>query len=339
MAKSPITINDLARELNVAPSTVSRALNNSPKISDLTKQKIVKKAAELGYNLNMVASSLSRSRTNTIGVVIPFLNNFFYSEVVNGIEELAFNKGYRILIAQTRNSFDKEKEILRTMSATRVDGIIACLTTETTNTDHLKILSANDIPLVLFDRVRFDFPCRKVIIDNYSAMQQSVAHLARSGYKKIAHLGGPITCNISSEHAKAFKETLKREGLPLLTQFHLSTDLTEEDIMEAIKIWLTSRLKPDAIITATSYAALVVSKLIKEQKLSIPEDIALSSLTSEPALQFVEPQITSVALPGRDTGKTSMDYLLNEIEHKEQKSDTTIKPYQLIIRNSSFRNK
>ena len=339
MAKSSITINDIARELNVAPSTVSRALNNSPKISDFTKQKIIEKAEKLGYNLNMVASSLSRSRTNTIGVVIPFLNNFFYSEVINGIEEIAYNKGYRILVAQTRDSFDKEKEILRTMSATRVDGVIACLSSETTTTDHLRSFSAGGIPMVLFDRVRFDFSCRKVVIDNYSAMQQSVSHLARSGYKNIAHLGGPSTCNIYSEHAKAFKETLKKAGLPLLPQFHLSTNLTEEDIAEAVGIWLNAEIKPDAIITANSHAALVVSKLIREQKLSIPEDIALTSLTCEPALHFVEPQITSIELPGGDTGRTSMTYLLNEIEQGEQKNDTTIKPFQLIIRNSSFRNR
>lgn len=338
MAKSSITINDIAQELNVAPSTVSRALNNSRKISDVTKKKIVDKAEELGYNLNMVAASLSRRETNTIGVVIPGINNHFYSQVVNGIEELAYNKGYRILIAQTRDSAAREKEIMRTLSATRVDGVIACLSLETKNTDHLHNLTKNEIPLVLFDRVNYDFPCQKVIVDNYSAMTQIVSHLARSGNKNIAHLGGPVGCNIYSEHARGFKDALKKNFLPLHPQFHLSSDLTEEDITEAMKIWLSHEIKPDAIITANSSAALLVSKLAKELNISIPVDLAIVSLTSEPALRFVEPQITSIELPGTEMGRTSMEFLLEKIQHPDQNFNTTIKPFQLIIRNSSFCN-
>ncbi|MDA3866028.1 MAG: LacI family DNA-binding transcriptional regulator [Salinivirgaceae bacterium] len=338
MAKSSITINDIARELNVAPSTVSRALNNSRKISDATKKKIVDKAEQLGYNLNMIAASLSRRATNTIGVVIPAINNHFYSQVVNGIEELASNKGYRILIAQTRDSVAKEKEIMRTLSATRVDGVIACLSLETKNTDHLHNLTKNEIPLILFDRVNYDFPCQKVITDNYSAMTQSVSHLARSGNKNLAHMGGPLGCNIYTEHARAFKDALKKNNLPLQPQFHLSSDLTEEDITEAMKIWFSQELKPDAIITANSSAALLVSKLAKELNISIPKDLAIVSLTSEPALRFVEPQITSIELPGIEMGRTSMEFLLEKITNRDQNFNTTIKPFQLIIRNSSFHN-
>lgn len=338
MAKSSITINDIARELKVAPSTVSRALNNSRKISEATKKKIVEKAEELGYNLNMVASSLSRKTTNTIGVVIPVINNHFYNEVVNGIEEIASNRGYRILISQTKESFHKEEEIMRTMSATRVDGVIACLSRETKTTGHLIKLEKSNIPLVLFDRVNYDFQCRKVIIDNFSVMEQSVSHLARSGYKNIAHLGGPTSCNVYSEHARAFSETLKKENLPLHPQYHLASDITEEDISEAMKIWFSLKVKPDAIITVNSNAALLVSKLAKELHLAIPENLAIVSLTSEPALQYVEPQITSVELPGTDIGRTSMKYLLEEIRYRNRKFDTTIKPFQLIIRNSSFHN-
>jgi LacI family transcriptional regulator len=338
MGKSSITINDIAQELNVAPSTVSRALNNSRKISDATKKKIVDKAEELGYNLNMVASSLSRRETNTIGVVVPNINNHFYSQVVNGIEEIAYNKGYRILITQTRDSVAREKEIMRTLSATRVDGVIACLSLETQNTDHLHSLTKNDIPLILFDRVSYNFPCQKVIIDNYSAMTQSISHLVRSGNKNIAHLGGPVTCNIYSEHSRAFKDALAKNNLPLLPQFHLSSDLTEEDISEAMKIWFSQKTKPDAIVTANSYAALLVSQMAKELSLSIPEDLAIASLTSEPALRFVEPQITSIELPGTDMGRTSMEFLLKKIKQHDQNFNTTIKPFQLIIRNSSFCN-
>jgi LacI family transcriptional regulator len=338
MAKSSITINDIAREINVAPSTVSRALNNSPKISTATRKKIVDKAEQLGYNLNMVASSLSRRETNTIGVVIPGIDNHFYSQVINGIEELAYNKGYRILIAQTRDSVVREKEIMRTLCATRVDGVIACLSLETKNTDHLHNLTKNEIPLVLFDRVVYDFPCQKVITDNYSAMTQSISHLTRSGAKNIAHLSGPVGCNIYTEHARAFKDALEKNNLPLQPQFHLSSDLTEEDITEAMKIWFSQEIKPDAIITATSSAALLVSKLAKELSISIPVDLAIVSLTSEPALRFVEPQITSVELPGTDMGRTSMEFLLEKIKQHDHNFNTTIKPFQLIIRNSSFHN-
>jgi LacI family transcriptional regulator len=337
MAKSSITINDIAKELNVAPSTVSRALNDSSKISNKTKTLIREKAAELGYDLNMIASGLSRKQTNFIGVVIPSINRHFYSMVVSGIEELAFDSGYRVLITQTNDSQTREEEMMRLLSSARVDGIIACLSLKTNQTSHLQKIKNNGIPLVLFDRVKYEIPCHRIVIDNYDAAFQSVTHLARSGCKRIAYLGGPLGCNTFEEQARGYREALKREGLPLLPKYLFSTDLTPEDVTEAIKIWNSLDEKPDAIVASGSTPALMLAKLVKEAGLSIPNDLSVVSIGSEPALKYVDPQISAVELPGIDIGKTAMQFILDEINNQTQEFSTVIKPFQFTIRNSSFK--
>jgi LacI family transcriptional regulator len=337
MAKSNITINDIAKELNVASSTVSRALNNSNLISEKTKKKILDKASELGYDLNLIASSLSKRQSNIIGVLIPSINNFFYSQVVSGIEEMAYESGYRILITQSNDSEEREKEALRMLSAARVDGIIACMSVETHNKDHFERVIRNGTQLILFDRVNYSLKCHKIVTDNQAISMQAVAHLAKTGYNRIAFLGGPSGCITYDEFANGFKSALKKENLPELPKFSLSTDLTPQDISDATKIWFSQKKTPDAIITANSTSALQIAKEAKEANISIPEQLAILSLNSEPALEYVDPQISSVELPGVDIGKTAVQYIINESDQQTKGFTPTIKPFQLIIRNSTFR--
>ena len=336
MARTNITINDIAKELNVAPSTVSRALNNSPKISEDTKNRIRETARSLGYDLNMIASGLSRQQSNIIGVVIPSIDRHFFSQVVGGIEEMAFKSGYRVLISQTHDSREREEDAMRMLTGARVDGIIACPGLSVQDHTHLQKITQNGIPLVLFDQVAYDVDCFKIMIDNYSAAYEAVTHLARTGCKKIAYLGGPYGNALFDERARGYREALAHSDLSLPEKYFFSSDLTPDDTAEAIRIWLSLKETPDAILTGDSFSALLVQKAVQEAGLKIPDDISIVAFGSEPAHQFVSPQISAIEMPGKEIGHSAIQFVLNEIQNKPNECNTIIHPYNLIIRNSSF---
>ncbi|MGM0377901.1 MAG: LacI family DNA-binding transcriptional regulator [Bacteroidota bacterium] len=336
MAKTNITINDIAKELNVAPSTVSRALNDSSKISEKTKTRIHETARSLGYDLNMIASGLSRQQSNIIGVVIPSIDRHFFSQVVGGIEEIAFKSGYRVIISQTNDSQEREADVVRMLAGTRVDGIIACPGSDIRNTSHLQKITKNGIPLVLFDQVAYDVDCYKIIIDNYSAAFDAVNHLANTGCKKIAYLGGPRGNPVFDERTRGYRDALVQKGLPLPEKYLLSSDLSSQDTAEAINIWLSQEEIPDAILAGDSFSALLAQKIIQEAGINIPENISLVAFGSEPAHQFVDPRISAIEMPGKEIGHSAIQFIFDEINGKTGECSTVIKPYNLVIRNSSF---
>ncbi|TCO06097.1 LacI family DNA-binding transcriptional regulator [Natronoflexus pectinivorans] len=337
MAKTTITINDIARELNVAPSTVSRALNNSNKISEKTKDLIRDKAAELGYDLNMVASSLSRKQTNIIGVMVPSVNRHFFSQVVSGIEELAYDAGYRIIIAQTNELAEREKDILTLFNSTRVDGIIACLSLETSDVTRFSKILKNGIPLVLIDRVSYELDCPKIVVDNHEGAFQAVSHLVRSGCKRIAHLGGPMGCPVFKERSKGYLDAMQKAGLPIHAKYHLSTDLSTRDVQEAMKVWMSMPEPPDGIFTSDSHTGLVATKIATESGLRVPEEISFVAFGDDPAHEYIVPSLSSIEVPGNEMGRSAMQLILEQCLGESIDVQTIIKPIQLIIRSSSFR--
>ena len=337
MTKTSVTINDIARELNISPSTVSRALNNSSKISESKKIQIRQKAAELGYALNLVASSLSKNKTNIIGVVIPGTESYFYSQALKGIEEAARTAGYKILISQTNDSYDREKDALMLLQSARVDGIIASMALDTSETNHFNKLINNRIPLVLFDRVNFSIPCHKVIVDNYDGAFQATSHLIKTRCKRLAYLGGPANCTIFQDRAKGFKDALKHSGIEPQAGFMLTTDLTYTDVLEVMKRWMSLPQPPDGIFAATSSSGLLATKLATDAGINVPQDLAIVAFGYQPANDYIVPGLSAVEMSGYDMGKAATTELLNEITGSPGEISNIILPVNLVIRNSSFR--
>ena len=337
MEKKGITINDIASALEISPSTVSRALNNSSKISEETKQKVWETASDLGYELNLVASSLSKRKTNVIGVILPVINRFFFSQILSGIEEVAYEHGYRILIAQTNESVVREQEILRMFSSTRVDGVIACLSLETRKVDHFIQLKKNGTPLVQFDRVHYDVDCTKVIVDNYDGANRATEHLIKSGCRRLVHLGGPMGIKVFEERANGFREALKANGLPIESHSILSTDLTAKDVRDSLRYWLELPEPPDGVFTASASTGLALLHMAKSFQIRIPEQLAVISFGNEPCNEYIEPSLSAIEMPGFEMGKSAAKFLFTEISNKNIPPSTIIKPLQLLIRNSSFR--
>ena len=195
---APATIKDLAKELNLSASTVSRALRDHPDISPLTKKRVISLANKLDYHPDSIAQSLQTQKTKTIGVIVPEIKQPFFASVINGIEELAYSAGYTIIVCQSNETYDREVLYTRTLVSHRVAGLLVSLSQTTQNLDHFKALQRRGVPIVFFDRVNDDIEASKVVVDDYNGAFAAVDHLIKSGYKRIAHLAGPKTYPLAS---------------------------------------------------------------------------------------------------------------------------------------------
>jgi len=196
MKSHPVTIKDIARELGISPSTVSRALKDHPDISPQTKIQVRELVEKLKYKPNAVALSLRSRKTNIIGVIVPEMVHHFFSSVISGIEEEAIAAGYNVMIFQSNERYEREVLNVRALLASRVDGVLVSISKTTKKTDHLKELMDNDIPVVLFDRVNDDLETDKVIVDDFSGALEAVEYLIKSGCRRIAHFAAPQHLNI-----------------------------------------------------------------------------------------------------------------------------------------------
>ena len=208
-----ITIYDVAKALNLSPSTVSRGLKDHPYINKGTKERIRKVANEMGYQQNKFASNLRQKRTNTIGVVVPKLNSYFQSSVIAGVEKVTNKFGYGLIISQSQESGKQEISCVSTLFNSRVDGMLVSLAFDTKNLDHFNILLKKDIPIVFFDRVAECQGCMSVKIDNYKAGYDSVSHLIGQGCRRIVHLGGNLLRNVYSDRFRGYKQALLDNGI------------------------------------------------------------------------------------------------------------------------------
>lgn len=335
--KGEITINDIAKELGIATSTVSRALNNSNKISDATKKKVHAVAQELGYEINLVASSLSKNKTNLIGVIVPSIYSQFFSKALSAIQKEAKASGYNVIISQTNESFEEEVDVLKVMNSARVDGLIVCLSAETKTVDHFNALIKKKVPVAMFDRVHYDIPGPKVVVDNYEAAYKATEHLSKIGCKRIAHLAGPFGCKVFDERADGYRDALKANGLALYPQFLLSCDLREKDTRDALQMWMAQEERPDGIVVANASAGLILASNVKSYGISIPEDLSVISLGNERCNELMVPSLSAIDMPGEEMGKTATVKLLKRIKDKKTDNSIVVKPFRLLIRNSTFR--
>ncbi|MBK3518464.1 LacI family DNA-binding transcriptional regulator [Carboxylicivirga marina] len=336
--KREITINDIAKELNISPSTVSRALNDNAKISEATKEKVKAVAQDLGYELNLVASSLSKNKTNVIGVIIPNIGSQFFAKALSGIQEVARANGYNVIICQTNESVQQEVDMTRVMNSARVDGLVCCLTMETKDVGHFDVFTKKGIPVAMFDRVSYAVPGPKIVVDNYEAAYTATEHLINLGCKRVAHLAGTTSSKVFCDRTEGFKDALQKNDLPLLPQYLLSSDLTEQDARDAVRIWMNLPDKPDGIVAASASSGLIISAAAKSAGVRLPEDLSIISLGNERCNEFVTPSLSAVDMPGYDMGKSAVEQLIKCIKSEKVDSSITLKPIQLLIRNSSFKH-
>lgn len=336
------TIKDIARELQVSSSTVSRALKDYPGISDDTKRKVKEMAEKLNYRPNAIALSLRKSRSFTIGVIIPEVVHFFFSTVISGIEEVAFSRGYNVILTQTNEKLAREKSSIDTMLSNQIDGFLVSYSKETTDFQHFSKLLNQGYPIVFFDRVPEISGAIHVIVDDYSGAYEATKHLIQQGFSRIVHLAGPSNLKISQERTRGYKDALRDFGLPFLPELLVECTQGSDEEAQKITAQLLQSLspRPDAFFANNDLAAMGAIQACKTAGFSVPTDIGVVGFSNWQFCSIVDPSLSSVAQNGFRIGSTATEILLDWIEKKI--SPDTIEPSvvletELLVRKSSVR--
>ena len=333
------TIHDIAHELNISASTVSRAMNDNPRISLKTREKIKALANSLGYRPNTLASNLRNKKSNTIGIVVPLINRHFFSSVISGVEDVAYKAGYTVVISQSNDQADKEINIVQSMFANRVDGLIISIAMQTETFDHLKLFRRKHIPLVFFDRVVDEIETDKIVVDDFAGGFKVTQHLIDQGYQRIAHIAGPLNLMTYRERKNGYRQALIQNGITCDESLVLENRLTSEDGVNAAKQLMSLATPPDAIFCGNDTTALSLMMFLRDKGYRIPRDIGIVGFSNEPFSRVVSPSITTIAQPGFEMGQKAAELIIRKIENKERTYQTIILPTELIIRESSNRLK
>jgi LacI family transcriptional regulator len=333
-----VTIYDVAKALNISPSTVSRGLKNHPHIRKETKKKIITTAREMGYQHNQFASNLRQKRTNTIGVVVPKLNSYFMATVIAGVEKITSHNGYGLIISQSQESWKKEISCISTLFNSRVDGLLVSLAFDTKNMDHFEILINKDIPIVFFDRVADCHGCMSIVIDNCKAGYEATSHLIEQGCKRIVHLGGNLLRNVYYERFRGYKQALAENKIEFDKNLIVITDMSAQAGIDTAKKILKMVPRPDGIFASNDASAVALIVELEKAGVKIPDEIAVVGFNNEPISQVVTPNLTTVDYPAREIGEIAATSLINKLKNSQSANlSTIVLKHNLISRQSSIR--
>ena len=332
------TILDIARELNVSKSTVSRALNNHHSIGDATKKAVHDLAKKYNYHHNNIAYSLSKKSTRTVGVIVPLLSHYYFSTVISGIEDLAYKSGYKVIICQSAESYEREVIVSQALLSNKIDGLIVSISRETANSDHFKVYQEKKIPIVFFDRVCTDLEVSSVTVDDYQGAFTAVEHLIKEGRRKIAHFAGPPLLQISTKRINGYKDALLKYGLPFDEKLLIDcgSGLEQENGSKAAQDMLDAGIVPDAVFAICDPIAIGVMMTLKKNNIKIPDQIAVIGFCDEPVAKVVEPNLSSLVQPAFEIGETAVELLLNQIKSKSPLVEKKVLKAELKVRESSL---
>jgi LacI family transcriptional regulator len=315
----PVTIKDIAKALGLSTSTVSRALRDTHEISAATKKIVLAYAKEINYHPNPIALSLKERRSKSIGVVVSEVANSYFSQAINGIESIAYDRGYHVIISQTHESYDREVINVQHLASRSVDGLLVSLSSETTDISHLASLHDRGLPIVFFDRVADEINTHKVIANNEKGAYQATTHLINQGYTKIAHLTSSNHLSISIERLSGYEAALKDNGLtinPKYIKHCLHGGMMYKETEKAIKELMVLKDKPDAIFVAGDRLSMGCLSVLQNLKISVPQDIAIVGFSNSDVLDLFNPPLTSVRQPAFEMGQLATEMLLQLIEAK-----------------------
>lgn len=315
----PVTIKDIAKALGLSTSTVSRALRDTHEISAATKKMVLDYAKEIGYQPNPIALSLKERRSKSIGVVVSEVANSYFSQAINGIESIAYDRGYHVIISQTHESYDREVVNVQHLASRSVDGLLVSLSSQTKDISHLKQLHQKGLPIVFFDRVAEEINTHKVIANNEKGAYEATAHLIRSGFKRIAHLTSSSQLSISIERLSGYEAALRDHGLTLNADYikHCPHGgMIYEETESKIKELLALDEKPDAIFVAGDRLSTGCLSVFKNLNISVPDDMAIAGFSNSDVLDLFNPSLTSVRQPAFEIGKLATQMLIQLIEAK-----------------------
>lgn len=336
---SGISLKELAAELKLAPSTVSRALNDSYEISDATKKKVISMAEKLNYHANPFARSLRENKSKTIAVIIPERINSFFAQVMDGIEEIAQEHGYHLLVYNTHEDIERERKIVNLLLNGRADAIAMSVTSQTSDISHLQKLHDRGLPIIFFDRIRAEIPTTKFITNDYESAYDGTKHLIKQGCKKIAFLTLCKDLSISKERLRGFNDAIKNEGLEVDPAMTLYCTHEEDQNIQLIEEMLSSSNRPDGIVSSVEKLAFATYHAVKRTKLRIPNDLKLISFSNSSIGGLLNPSLTTITQPASLIGSECAKLLIKKLTkplHYDLLDQVITIPSKISIRESTI---
>ena len=337
---SKTTIIDIARALNITAATVSRALNDHPAIRETTKKAVKDAALKLKYQPNKLASSLRLGKSNIIGVIIPSAEINFFGSVIHGIEKMANENNYNVLIYQTNESYEYEKRGVQTFLQSQVDGILASISKETINLDHYNEIKKRGVPLILFDRVSDALDVSSVVVNDYAGAFEATKHLIEQGCKRIAHIGGQQHVNIFNLRLKGYIDALNVHNIAVNEDLIIYGKVSIESGKECMRHLIQADLMPDGVFAVEDFTALGALQAIKSFKIEVPQEIALIGFANEAFGEYVTPSLSTVNQQTVRMGEEAARLFFEGLEKNEvyqTKSRKLVLQPELIFRDSSLK--
>jgi LacI family transcriptional regulator len=332
------TIKDIAKALNLSTSTVSRALRGSYEISAETKKQVLEYAEKINYRPNPIALSLKERRTRAIGVVVSEIANNFFSQAINGIESIAYNKGYHVIITQSHESQDRERVNVEHLAAIGVDGLLISLSSESADISYLKALHEKGMPIVFFDRITSEIETHTVTANNYIGAFHATEHLIFGGYKKIAHITSSPYLSITKERLEGYKDALAKHNIPFnesMVKYCTHGGMIAAEAEDALTVLFKSKTKPDAIFAAGDRLTITSFSLLKEMKLK--KELGFIGFSNTSVGNLFSPPLTVIKQPASEIGQAAIEFLIQIIESKRPVTEFQNKVFdtELVIRESS----
>lgn len=332
-----VTIRDIANQLSISVATVSRALRGSFDVSAETRERVKATAKALHYHPNYHARALARRSSYTIGIILPFITNYYFSSVLTGIQEYANRYGYQVTLFLTQDNPVIEKEIVQELAPCRLDGLLVCTSLDNAEANVYNYLLSTGLPIVFFDRALAAVRASRVLQDDVAGARLAVAHLLQSGYRKIAHITGAVNNLMTSRRLKGYLQAVEEAGLIPCRDWIVRSGLDVESGYSDAKTLFSTNHRPDAVLTINDRKAFGVLKLLREKGITAGRQFGLVGFTNEPSAAYVSPSLSSVEEPAIAIGTESCEVLIRHIRNKWKHAEERILPGKLYIRESSCR--
>jgi LacI family transcriptional regulator len=334
------SIQDIAEALDLSPATISRVLNNHPHVHAYTRSKVMKMVQRVGYKRNIMASGLRTNKTNTIGMIVPRVSMFIHAEVITIIQNGLHKHGYNLIVCQSNDSFEMEKELTETLYASRVDAVIVACTLFSTDFDHFDILTQNNIPVIFYDRVPTKpYPARIVKGDDFRGEYLATSHLIELGCKRLAYICGPMSSNLYIDRYDGFKKAMDQNSIPLIKDYIFFHELSAVNARKTMHRLFSKKPYPDGILAANDVTALEALSFAKEIGIQVPGELKIVGYSNDPRSSIVSPSITTIEQFPAQIGKAVAEEVLRILKNGSEEiavdAAPVITPVQLIRRMST----
>ncbi len=332
--KKSFGIKDIAKMLGISVSTVSRALRDAYDVNSETKKRVLELTEKLNFKLNKNASALASGNTKNIGVVIPFITNYYFSTVISGIQEEAYNQGYNIILYVTNDDIDREKKLIENIATSSLDGLLISISSNSHIVEHFESMMRTGLPIVFFDRVPQQIQASKVVQSDFDGAYQATTYLINKNYDRIAHIAGPSELSFTQERLRGYLQALTDAKIPHRKEYIIFSGFGQSHGFDDTKALLTLPQPPNAIFAVNDRKAVGAIQALNQASIRVGQDFGVIGFTNDPIATVIEPNLTTIEEPAFEIGCRSCQLLIRHIKNKDFEPREIVIPGKLIERQS-----